>query len=269
MVTLHDIIANKRIEIEKRRSRIPLADYRNRAENAPEPREFAGALRGEAVAVIAEIKGASPSQGLIRAGLQPVEIARTFSAHGAAAVSVLTDRKFFRGEPNNIKAARVGTLLPLLRKDFIIDEYQVYESRAWQADALLLIVRLLDDAQLSDYRALAESLGMSALVEAHDERELERALNSGATLVGINNRNLNDMTVDLITSERLTLAIPGNVLVVSESGIKSRADVERVAGAGADAVLVGQAVMQAEDIGSKLRELTLVPRRTRKIRIQA
>lgn len=269
LVTLDDIVANKRIEIEKRRARIPLSDYRNRAENAPDPRDFAGALHGEAVAVIAEIKGASPSQGVIRADLKSVVIARTFSEHGAAAVSILTDRKYFRGEPNNIKAARVGTLLPLLRKDFILDEYQVYESRAWQADALLLIVRLLDDAQLRDYRALAESLGMSALVEVHDERELEQALNSGATLVGINNRNLDDMSVDLTTSERLIPAVPENVLVVSESGIKSRADVERAAEAGADAVLVGQAVMEADDIGAKLQGLTLVPRRNRKIQGQA
>jgi indole-3-glycerol phosphate synthase len=266
LTSLHEIVSNKRTEIEKRRARIPLAEYRIKAENAPETRDFADALRGDTVALIAEIKPASPSQGIIRKNFEPVVIARTFAANGAAALSILTDRKFFGGEPNNLKAARVGALVPLLRKDFIIDEYQVYESRAWQADAILLIVRLLDDKQLRDYRLLAESLGMSALVEVHDERELERALGSNATLIGVNNRNLENFSVDLATTERLAPLVPGDLLLVSESGIKRRIDVEQVSEAGVDAVLVGQALMEAADMVARVRDLTGVRRRKDQVR---
>ena len=217
-------------------------------------------MYGEFVALVAEIKGASPSQGVIRAEYEPVVIAQTYTTNGASALSILTDRKFFGGEQNNLKAARVGTLLPLLRKDFIIDEYQIYESRAWQADAILLITRLLDDAPLHDYRLLAESLEMSVVVEVHDERELERALASGANIIGINNRNLGDFSVDLATTERLAPHIPREKIIVSESGIKTRADVERIAQAGVDAVLVGQALMSAPDIGVQVREMVGVRR---------
>jgi indole-3-glycerol phosphate synthase len=196
----------------------------------------------------------------------PVKLAQLYDQNGAAAISVLTDRKFFKGELNNLKAARVGADVPLLRKDFIIDEYQIYESRALQADAMLLIVRLLDDAQLRDYRLLAESLGMAALVEIHDEAELERALGSDARIIGINNRNLADFTLDLANTERLapviSSAAPNTAgeksLIVSESGIFTRADVERAANAGAHAVLVGEALMRAADVGAKVRELSSV-----------
>jgi indole-3-glycerol phosphate synthase len=255
---LDQIVADKRLEVVKRKARIPSAEFRTRAENAPEPRDFAGALRGDKVTLVAEIKRASPSRGEIRAGVNPVEIARIYAENGAAAISVLTDRKYFHGEPNNLKAARAGCEAPLLRKDFIIDEYQVYESRALQADAILLIVRLLDDAQLRDHRALAEAFGMSVLVEVHDERELERALASGARIIGVNNRNLADFGVDLAMTERLAPLVPTGCIVVSESGIFSQVEVERVAAAGADAVLVGEALMRADDIGAKARELSHV-----------
>lgn len=263
---LDEIVRVKRGEIEKRKSRISLEEFRRRAENSPPVRDFAGALRGgDTVALIAEIKLASPSRGDIRANVDPVQVARMYDRGGAAAISVLTDRQFFKGDLNNLKAARVGADVPLLRKDFIIDEYQVYESRALQADAILLIVRILDDAQLRDYRHLAESLGMAALVEIHDEQELERALKSVAAIIGINNRNLADFTVDLVTTEALAPKIGraaggADVTIVSESGIFNRADVERAARAGADAVLVGEALMRAEDVSGMVHELASVPR---------
>lgn len=258
---LDEIVAVKRQEIEKRRARISAEEFRMRAENSPPVRDFAGALRVQRfVALIAEIKPASPSRGDIRADADPVKIARLYDENGAAAISVLTDRQFFKGELNNLKAARVGADVPLLRKDFIIDEYQVYESRALQADAILLIVRLLDDAQLRGYRELAESLEMAALVEIHDEAELERALRSGARVIGINNRNLTDFTLDLKTTEELAPLIPKDIINVSESGIFSREDVVRARDAGAHAVLVGEALMRAEDVGAKVRELSQVAR---------
>lgn len=267
---LHEIVRVKRAEIEKRRARISQEEFRARAENAPPAKDFAAALRGgEQVALIAEIKLASPSRGDIRADADPVKMARLYDENGAAAISVLTDRQFFKGDLNNLKAARVGAEAPLLRKDFLIDEYQVYESRALQADAILLIVRILDDGQLREYRELAESLEMAALVEIHDEGELERALKSKARIIGINNRNLADFSLDLATTERLAPKIREatdgqSVLVVSESGIFTRADVERAARAGADAVLVGEGLMRADDVGEKVRELASVAKARRR-----
>lgn len=263
---LDEIVRVKRDEIEKRKTRISPKEFHRRAKDSPPGRDFADALRGgAAVALIAEIKLASPSRGDIRADVDPVQVARRYDRGGAAAISVLTDRQFFKGDLNNLKAARVGADVPLLRKDFIIDEYQVYESRALQADAILLIVRILDDAQLRAYRQLAEGLGMAALVEIHDEQELERALKSDATIIGINNRNLADFTIDLATTATLAPKIGraangSAVTIVSESGIFSRADVERAANAGADAVLVGEALMRADDVSGMVRELASVPR---------
>ena len=261
---LDEIVAAKRQEIEKRRARISQDEFRVRAENAPPTRDFADALIGENIALIAEIKPASPSRGDLNVNADPVKIAQLYETSGASAISVLTDRQFFKGELNNLKAARVGADIPLLRKDFIIDEYQVYESRAIFADAILLIVRILDDAQLRDFRVLAESLGMDALVEIHDEAELERALKSGANIFGINNRNLADFTLDLKYTEQLAPKIPRDKTIISESGIFTRADVERAAHVGADAVLVGEALMRAENVGDKVRELTSVKRRDAK-----
>jgi indole-3-glycerol phosphate synthase len=255
---LDEIVADKRIEIAKRKTRVSLAEFRSRAESVDATRDFAGSLRGENVALIAEIKSASPSRGEIRADVNPARIAQIYASNGASAISVLTDRKYFRGDLNSLKGARVGSDLPLLRKDFIVDEYQLYESRALQADAVLLIARVLDDSQLRDYLTLAESLEMSALVEVHDERELERAIYSGAAMVGINNRNLADFSVHLGTTERLAPLVPRDATVVSESGIFSREDVERMARARADAVLVGEALMRAQDIGAKVRDLSQV-----------
>lgn len=257
-MVLDQIIADKRIEVTKRKSRVPAGEFRARAESAPHARDFALALRREHVALIAEIKSASPSRGELRAGVNPLLIARIYGANGAAAISVLTDRKYFRGDLNSLKAARVGCEVPLLRKDFIVDEYQVYESRALQADAILLIARILNDDRLRDYRLLAESLGMSALIEVHDEGELERALLSGASIIGVNNRNLADFSVDLATTERLAPLIPADKTLVSESGFFAPQEVARAAFAGADAILVGEALMRARDIGAKVRELAQI-----------
>ncbi|HEX7588442.1 MAG TPA: indole-3-glycerol phosphate synthase TrpC, partial [Anaerolineae bacterium] len=216
---LDEIVANKRTEIHHRQQRISLAEFRTRAESVPEARNFADALVGENVALIAEIKRASPSRGELNAQADPPRLAQTYAAGGAAAISVLTDKKYFGGSLNDLKSVRVAVQVPILRKDFIVDEYQVYESRALQADAILLIVRVLADAQLRDYLALAESLGMSALVEIHDEADLERAIVANARVIGINNRNLADFTVDLATTERLAPGIASDKIVVAESGV--------------------------------------------------
>lgn len=258
---LDEIVAVKRREIEKRQSHISQDEFRTRAENSPPVRDFSAALReGEHVSLIAEIKPASPSRGDLNTNVDPINLARLYADNGAAAISVLTDRQFFKGDLNNLKAARVGADVPLLRKDFIIDEYQVYESRALQADAILLIVRILDDAQLRAYRQLAESFGMTALVEIHNEQELERALKSDAALIGINNRNLADFTLDLATTESLAPLIPPDKLIISESGIFTAADVQRAANAGATTILVGEALMRADNIAAKVQELSSVTR---------
>lgn len=259
---LDDIVAHTRIEVERRKRYRPLADVRVRAEaTISVVRDFARALRRDHIALIAEIKRASPSRGTLRAQVEPAQVARLYATHGAAAISVLTEARFFHGSLADLETAREAVEVPVLRKDFIVDEYQVYESRAYQADALLLIVRVLTDAQLRDYVALAQSLGLSALVEVHDQAQLDRALAAGASIIGINNRNLQDFTVSLDTTERLARRVPSGKIVVAESGVLTRSDVECVAKAGAHAVLVGEALMKAENMGDKVRELASVKRR--------
>jgi len=269
---LDEIVANKRDEVAKRKTRVSLAEFRTRAENAPPARNFEHAIRNtQHVALIAEIKRASPSRGELSADANPLRVAQTYAANGAAAISVLTDKKYFHGTPNDLKGVRVAVDIPILRKDFIIDEYQVYESRALQADAILLIVRILSDEQLRDYLALAHLLSMHALVEIHDEADLARALNANANIIGINNRNLADFTVDLATTERLAPRIlsaaegPKEKIIVAESGVFTRADVERCARVGADAVLVGEALMKAQDVGAKVKELSQVSSHKRQV----
>lgn len=257
---LDDIVINKRDEVAKRKTRVSLAEFRTRAESIVPARNFANVLRNpQRVALIAEIKRASPSRGELSADANPLRVAQTYADNGAAAISVLTDKKYFHGTPNDLKGVRVAVDVPILRKDFVIDEYQVYESRALQADAILLIVRILSDEQLRDYLALAHSLTMHTLVEIHDEADLARALNADASIIGINNRNLADFTVDLATTERLAPLIPREKITVAESGVFTCADVERCARVGADAVLVGEALMKAADVGAKAKELANVP----------
>lgn len=258
---LDEIVANKRTEVANRKRRVPFAEFRTRAESVPEPRDFVGALRGDQIALIGEIKRASPSRGAINADADPIRVAVTYAENGASAISVLTDKKYFNGTPNDLKAVRVAVDVPILRKDFIVDEYQIFESRALQADAILLIVRILTDAQLKDYLALAHSLGMNVLVEVHEETELERALAVDARVIGINNRNLADFTVDLAMTEKLAPNIPSDKIIVAESGVFTSADVGRCARAGADAVLVGEALMRASDVGARVRELSQVSSR--------
>jgi indole-3-glycerol phosphate synthase len=250
---LDKIVATKREEVAGLLPR--LGGIRQAAAARKDYRDFAGALRREdGVALIAEVKKASPSAGIIAPNFDAIRIARDYEAAGASALSVLTDETYFQGRIEYLQLIRDAVRLPILRKDFIIDELQVYESAGRGADAILLIVAILDDAQLRDYRGLAEHLRMAALVEVHDVRELERALNTGAGIIGINNRDLKTFSVDLKTTERLA-GMCGDRIVVAESGIHERADVERVAAAGADAILVGESLMRSGDVAGKVKEL--------------
>ena len=256
---LDRIVATKRDEVAAGRSRADLGVMRARAESHAGARDFVGALRrrvdaGDA-AVIAEIKKASPSKGVLRADFRPAEIAVGYERHGASALSVLTDAPFFHGAPEYLVAAREATSLPALRKDFIVDPWQVFESRAFGADAILLIAAALDDPEMRDFEAMALALGMAVLVEVHDERELERALALQTPLLGINNRNLRTFEVTLETTLALLPRIPPGRVVVTESGIVAAADVRRMRAAGVSAFLVGEAFMRAEDPGLALAGL--------------
>jgi indole-3-glycerol phosphate synthase len=245
---LDEIVANKRLELSETKRLLSLEEVRAKLRDIPPPRNFRDAIEGPKVALIAEIKRASPSMGEIADDMfDPRMIAQTYSGNGAAALSVLTERRYFQGEPFYIRRARKYMPLPILRKDFIVDPYQVYESRMLLADAVLLIVRILSDDLLYDLLALTRELRMAALVETHDEEEVKRAARAGADIIGINNRDLDTLTIDLATTERLARHVPRDALLVSESGIETRADVERLARAGAHAVLVGTTLMKAGD----------------------
>jgi indole-3-glycerol phosphate synthase len=261
---LDTIVDEKKREVARLPQRsVCVADLRGAIEARGVRRDFAGALRKPKigpVALIAEVKKASPSAGVICPDFDPVRIAREYEAAGAGCLSVLTDEKFFQGSLEYLKQIRGAVGLPLLRKDFIIDERQILEAIEWGADAILLIVAILSDAQLKGFHALATGAGLSALVEVHDEAELDRALNAGAELLGVNNRNLKTFKVDLATTERLAARLqssPCNIppLLVAESGIHTHADVERLAKCGAQAILVGESLMKHADIGAKTREL--------------
>ncbi len=262
MTILDVIFANKRIEVERSKGFQPLAAMREMAEAAPRTLNFIDALyrksAGQRPALIAEIKRASPSHGQINARLNPVELARLYRKNGASAISVLTDQRFFNGSLDDLKqVARLPFRLPLLRKDFLFDPYQVYEARAAGADAVLLIAAGLEPAQLRELHSLAAALGMASLVEVHTAREIEAVFRACLpTLVGINNRNLNDFTVDLKTTLRLRPLIPPNTCVVAESGIHTPADVDCLAEAGVDAILVGEALVAAPDPAAKVRSLS-------------
>jgi indole-3-glycerol phosphate synthase len=241
MNILDKIVAQKKREI---------ASLPTRSQNpAPRPdrRDFLAALQASkrgSIALIAEVKKASPSAGVICADFDPVRIACAYESAGAACLSVLTDEQFFQGSLGYLRAIRSAVGLPLLRKDFIIDERQIPESADNGADAILLIVRILDDAQLKDFHAVASAFGLAVLVEVHDETELDRALGIGAKLLGVNNRNLDTFVVDLATTGRLASRVPAGALLVAESGIHTRADVEQIQRAGARAILVGESLMK-------------------------
>ncbi len=253
------ILAHKAEEVRARAASRPLAALRAAAEQAPPPRGFVAAietrLAGGRPAVIAEIKRASPSKGVLRADFDPAELARRYERAGAACLSVLTDAAFFQGADEHLAAARAACALPVLRKDFLLEEYQVYEARALGADCVLLIAAGLDDARLRALATLARALGLDVLVEVHDESELERALVLGTRLIGINNRDLRRFTVDLQTTLALLPKIPHDRIVVTESGILARADVERLRAHGVHAFLVGEAFMKAPDPGAMLAAL--------------
>ncbi len=256
---LRTILARKAEEIAERSARTPLAELRARAANASPVRPFAAALESDIVAgragVIAEVKRASPSKGLIRPDFEPAAIARSYAAGGASCLSVLTDRDFFQGSEDFLVAARSACDLPVLRKDFTVDPYQVYEARAIGADCILLIVAALDDARLAELLGLAHELGMDALVEVHDAAELERALALPARLVGINNRDLRTFETRLETTLGLLAGIPADRRVVTESGIHTPEDVVRLRAAGVQAFLIGEAFMRAPDPGTALAAL--------------
>ncbi|MEW6305869.1 MAG: indole-3-glycerol phosphate synthase TrpC [Verrucomicrobiota bacterium] len=261
---LDTIVDEKRREVARLPERLIAAgDLRDALLERDERRDFAAALaqprRGN-IALIAEVKKASPSAGIICADFDPVKIARAYEAGGASCLSVLTDEKFFQGSLTYLKQIRAAVGLPLLRKDFIIDARQILEAIEWGADAILLIVAILDDRQLRELLALANEAGLAALVEVHDEAELDRALAAGASIIGVNNRDLKSFTVDLATTERLAAKLrqsPGGAarLLVAESGIHTPADVQRLRGCGAQAILVGESLMKHFDIPTKIREL--------------
>jgi indole-3-glycerol phosphate synthase len=259
---LDDIIAHKRDEVARRRGIVPLADARAAARSAPPVRGFVAALRacidGGGDAVIAEVKKASPSRGVIREPFDPVTIARQYQSGGATALSVLTDERYFQGCDAFLRAAREAVTLPVLRKDFIIDAYQVHESRALGADCLLLIVAALSAAELTDLYLLAGELGLDVLIEVHDAVELALAISLDAPMIGINNRNLKTFETRLDTTVELLTQLDENGrdrVIVTESGIHSRADVEAMHGAGIHAFLVGEAFMRAPDPGAALQAL--------------
>ena len=257
---LQKIVAHKREEVAAAKARFPLERLRQRLALVEDtPRGFARALRTMAesggTAVIAEVKKGSPSKGVIRPDFDPLAIAEIYQAHGATCLSVLTDERFFLGHLNYLGLIREAVGLPLLRKDFICDPYQIVEARAFGADAILLIAAMLDDAELADFAGQARELGLDVLLEVHDETELERALATDCELIGINNRSLRSFVTDLATTERLAPRLPAGRLLVAESGIHSRADVERLQRAGAAAFLVGESLMREADIGAKLEEL--------------
>ena len=255
---LEQIMNDNLPELETRKRSFPLKELKRAALEQPPPRNFASALRGEHIRLIAEVKKASPSRGIIRPDFNPVEIAQTYADNGASAISVLTEARYFQGSLNHLKDIRnaLGNKRPpLLRKDFIHDPYQVYESRAYGADGLLLIVAILKPEKLEELLRLSHQLGMSCLVEVHNEVELEIALNSGAGVIGINNRDLRTFTVDIATTKRLRPLIPPDRIVVSESGIKSRSDMEKMRQWGVDAVLIGESLISAPDIAAKMKGL--------------
>ena len=253
---LEKIVAHKQQEISAARLRIPETELREQLAQACPPKDFFQAfVMREGIQLIAEVKKASPSAGLIRADFDPVQIAKTYALHGAACISVLTDEAFFQGSLDYLRQIRAAVEIPLLRKDFIIASYQLLEARAAGADAVLLIAECLDDCNLRKLHNEAIQLGLTPLVELYDPKNLSRVLEAGATLIGVNNRNLHTFEVDLEHTLQLKKEIPDNCVLVSESGIKTREDVDRLEAEGVDAILVGESLMREADIGAAVETL--------------
>ncbi|SJZ32122.1 indole-3-glycerol phosphate synthase TrpC [Selenihalanaerobacter shriftii] len=252
---LKKIVANTREELNKRREIIGLAELKGRLRPHNDIIDFKEALVAPEVGLIAEIKQASPSKGLIKEAFNPIEIATVYSQQGAAAISVLTDEKFFQGSLDYLQAVRKVTELPLLRKDFIIDPYQVYEAQVFGADAILLIVNILTENKLRELLDLAKRLGLASLVEVHTAKELETATRVGAEIIGINNRNLKNFTTDIKQTLKLKELVPQDRILISESGISNREDIERLITAGIDGVLVGESLMRSDNLEEKVCSL--------------
>lgn len=252
---LEQIVNSTRKSVAKRKSRKSLADLEKTISSLPSPKDFTSASQGESIRLIAEIKRASPSKGLLCPNLDAASLARTYSQSGAAAISVLTESEYFLGSFADLEAVRHEVDLPLLCKDFIVDQYQIYEARSHGGDAVLLIAAILTQDELKSLSEMAHTLGMAALVEVHNRQELEKALQVSPKIIGINNRNLVDFSVDLETTFKLRSLIPTGVIVVSESGIRTRDDVLRLQEAGANAILVGEVLVTSPDPTAKIGEL--------------
>lgn len=254
---LDDIIFNKRQEVTSLKVRFSGKEPKKLIQGIPKPRRFLSAFKKGKFSLIAEIKKASPSAGIIRQDLEPITLAKAYEESGAAALSVLTDEKFFQGKLEHLKLAKESTTIPVLRKDFIIDESQVLESRLAGADALLLIARVLEDSQLVRLLELTESMGMQALVEVHNAEEVERVLKTSARIIGINNRDLNTFQVDLQNAVRLVKRFPElkKRIVIAESGIETREHIEILKKAGVDGILIGETLLRSRNIPEKIREL--------------
>jgi indole-3-glycerol phosphate synthase len=252
---LDDIVRDKRRGLARAKAAVPLEDLERSLLFSPARCDLRRALEQRPRAIIAEVKKASPSKGVIRPDFNPLRIAASYAANGAAAISVLTEERYFQGHLDYLAAIRAAVSVPLLRKDFLFDPYQIYEARAFGADAVLLIVAILPDALLHELLQVVETLQLSALVEVHDEPELERALASGARLLGLNNRDLRTFHTTLATSERLVRLVPRDALVVAESGLETVTDLQRLERAGLHAFLIGETCMRAPDPGAKLAEL--------------
>jgi indole-3-glycerol phosphate synthase len=252
---LDKIIAQKREAVEHRKKVATMTYLHKRITHRKPPLDLAPALKGDHIRLIAEVKQASPSRGILSSNFDPTELAQTYAEGGAAAISVLTETNYFMGSIEHLATIKEVVGLPLLRKDFIFDDYQVYESRAYGADALLLIAAILSQGQLKELVSLSHSLGLRCLVEVHNEAEVERAVLSEAEIIGINNRDLNTFVVDINTTRRLRPLVPKEKIVVSESGIKSRKDMEKLRKWGVDVALVGEALVTASDVRAKMKEL--------------
>lgn len=252
---LDEICANKRIEVEHAKQRVPMPELEERIAQRRKPRDFRAALRQPGISLIAEVKRASPTLGTFMEDVDPAELAGVYKQSGARAISVLTDEKYFKGTLADLVAVHAAVPVPCLRKEFVVDEYQIYEARAADADAILLIVKCLSDGQIKDYLQIAESMGMGVLVETHTAEEIERAIACGAHIIGINNRDLTTFTVDINITLGLKKHVPGGYVLVSESGIHTRDHVRRLEDGGVDAILVGEALVKSGNIAAKIHEL--------------
>ena len=254
MSLLKNIIAHKREEVENKKKFYPLKTLRN--SDLPGMTNFQSVLEKKGISIIAEIKRMSPSAGFIRRDFNPIQLAKTYEENGARAISVLTDARYFGGSIDDILEVKKTVNVPILRKEFIIDEYQIYESRFMGCDAVLLIAGILTSVQLKRFISIAREIGLACLIEVHKKNEIEEVLTTGAEIIGINNRNLDTLRVDIVTSLKLKRVIPEHYITVSESGIRTRRDVRRLEESGFHALLIGETLMKAEKPGNKLRELS-------------